>query len=226
MNGIPGREAMRVLGGIVVPGLLLAYALLQLVDAALDSNLLVMLTSPSGVAAVAAGGTLVLLLGVLWNGLLNHLEKSLLDPRTSRTQLDDVGEEHEAEDRTLHNRVWYYYRAHIRRYENRHLSALVTLFHWEWVTGWALLVASTSTMLHVPTVPALGLGDCHLRWLALIGILLSGLLVWGARSTHVALSDIRRRMVEADETSPLFAPPKSTSPSPPPSAPLGGPPLP
>lgn len=216
--GVPDKNAIRVVGAIIFPGAICQLALWTLIDRLLGSQLLHSWLLPPTVAAGVVNWACVALTGTLWAAFCNYLEQEHLDQRTkhqvalerSRSSGAVLTPEFERAVSVEYDAMWFYYRAMISKYENRHLSGLVTAFHWEWNIGWALIPAGIVCLL-LPDVVGNAVGYStafHVQCLAGLAYATGFFMAHCvAPWTHIALADIRERMLKYDRISPFYGRP-------------------
>ena len=208
--GLPDKNALRMCGAILLPGGLIAFSWVILSDSILGTSLLTSILEIERALPALALVAFILLSGVIWSALCNRLESGILDPITNKRFVAAVTGRATAQecptDDDLYDDEWEYYRVHIERFKNRHMSGLVTSFFWEWNVGWSLICASVCTLLIQPA-PIFGRIDpyssvhrhpCAIA-IPIISLAIGLLMTWIlAPWTHEALAHIRHGMMMAD----------------------------
>lgn len=205
---------LQVLGAVVVPGALVQFALAMVLDRILGLGLLRHWLTPRTASEVIAGIISVLFAGIAWTALASLFERWFLDPSTAKRMNGSTVRYSRVEDDRSDEELcaafeahWDYYIARLERYRNRHLSAMVALFAWEWNGGLALLLNGvTGAFLAHVFADQFGIEQVgRLQILFVIEFLAGMLFVFRiAPWTHDAMAGIRARIVAADRESPYF----------------------
>ncbi len=210
---LPGRDVLKVLAGILIPGALLYFLLAQIVAYYAGSFAVLekLLVPVSPVAVIGLFGAIVLL-GYFWAMIAGLYEALVLDAWQKRNWHKDCRSAHPSvPGKHCFMEQWKDYTVNISRYKNDYVGHLADHFEMELRVGLALSIVGVESGLflylcrenlrnHVP----LTLEACMAFAVAsgVIGVL----LLWpGAFSLHRALASYRRSMLEEDADSRFFA---------------------